>query len=108
MLGAGIRAATLLYPDFSAFINDQSVAQTAGTNPIALFYGCEVAEKWIASRQNDGSGLPQTDSMSSSEPGHYRPDPVSKSSDEYFRRLFRLVPNPASASRIPATGRQKS
>jgi membrane-associated phospholipid phosphatase len=79
VLGAGIRAATLLYPDFSTFINDQSVTQTAGANPIALFYGCEVAEKWVASRQNDGSSLAQTDSMYSSEPGHYRPDPVSKS-----------------------------
>ena len=80
VLGAGIRAATLLYPDFSSFINDQSMTATASANPTALFYGCEIAEKWVASRQNDGSALPQTDSMYSPEPGHYRPDPVSKNS----------------------------
>jgi hypothetical protein len=79
VLGAGIRAASVLYPDFISFINDQSVVLTTGANPIAVFYGCEVAEKWLASRQNDGSSLPQTDSMYSSDPGHYRPDPVSKS-----------------------------
>src|SRR5215470_1285446 len=78
VLGAGIRAATLLYPDFSAFINEQSLALTDGANATALFYGAEVAERWVASRQNDGSSLPQTDSMFSQEPGHHRPDPVSK------------------------------
>lgn len=78
VLGAGIRAATLLYPDFSTFINDQSAILTAGANLTAVFYGAEIAEKWVASRQGDGSSLPQTDSMYSAEPGHYRPDPVSK------------------------------
>jgi membrane-associated phospholipid phosphatase len=76
-LGAGIRAATVLYPDFSAFINEQSVALAAGTQPMAATYGASVAEKWLASRQSDGSALPQTDSIYSAEPGHHRPDPVS-------------------------------
>lgn len=78
VLGAGIRAATLLYPDFSTFINEQSLILTAGANLTAVFYGAEIAEKWVASRQNDGSSLPQTDSMYSAEPGHHRVDPVSK------------------------------
>ena len=77
-LGAGIRAATLLYPDFEAFINAQSLLLTGSSDPNAMSYGMEIAEKWIASRQGDGSALPQTDSMYSGEPGHYRPDPVSK------------------------------
>ncbi len=77
VLGAGIRAATVLYADLSAFINDQSVMLTAGADPTAMSYGAEIAEKWLASRQGDGSGLPQTDSMYSAEPGHHRPDPVS-------------------------------
>lgn len=78
VLGAGIRAATLLYPDFAQFINDQSAMITATADPEAMFYGCEIAEKWIASRQNDGAGHPQTDSMHGNMPGHHRPDPVSR------------------------------
>src|SRR6266478_6463543 len=45
VLGAGVRAASLLYPDFGPYINDQSMTLTAGASPIAMFYGCEVAEK---------------------------------------------------------------
>jgi hypothetical protein len=44
----------------------------------ALTYGFEIAEKWVASRQNDGSGFPQLDSIYSDQPGHHRPDPISK------------------------------
>lgn len=77
-VGAGMRAASILYPDFSAFIADQTDALTADANATAVTYGADVADKWIASRQGDGSGLAQTDSMHSKEPGHYRADPVSK------------------------------
>ena len=79
VIGAGIRACTLLYPDFSAFINEQAIIIGSGTSAEAMTYGCKIAEKWMASRQNDGSSLPQTDSMYSNAPGHHRPDPVSKS-----------------------------
>src|SRR5258708_3627528 len=77
-IGAGIRACTLLYPDFSGFINEQAMMIGNGVSVEAVTYGCEIAEKWVASRQNDGSGLAQTDSMYSDRPGHYRPDPLSK------------------------------
>ena len=79
VVGAGIRASTLLYPDFSGFISDQSMTLTQGLDTNAMAYGCLVAERWIASRQGDGSALPQLDSMYSDSPGHYRPDPISKS-----------------------------
>ena len=78
VLGAGIRAMTALYPDSSQFINDQSQLLTTGADPLAMSYGAEIAERWLASRQGDGSNLPQTDSMYSAEPGHNRPDPVTK------------------------------
>lgn len=78
VIGAGIRAATLLYPDFSKFINEQSLVLTANANIPAVSYGAEIAQLWFMSRQGDGSNLQQTDSMYSNEPGHYRPDPVSK------------------------------
>ncbi len=80
LLGAGIRAATLLYPDFGSFIAAESMKLTAGADMKALTYGAEVADRWIASRQNDGSNAPQLDDMYSKEPGHHRPDPVSKAS----------------------------
>ena len=77
-IGAGIRACTLLYPDFSGFINEQTALIGSGVSVEAMTYGCEIAEKWVASRQNDGSGLPQLDAMYSNDPGHHRPDPLSK------------------------------
>ncbi|TMQ11140.1 MAG: hypothetical protein E6J91_24080 [Deltaproteobacteria bacterium] len=76
-VGAGIRAVTVLYPDFGAFIAAQSPALTAGLNPAAVMYGGEVANAWLASRHDDGSSQPQLDSLFSAEPGHHRPDPVS-------------------------------
>jgi len=81
-VGAGIRAALVLYPDFSAFITDQSkiLMLTAGEDPAAMSYGATVADAWIASRQGDGASLPQSDSMYSKEPGHHRADPVSNKS----------------------------
>jgi membrane-associated phospholipid phosphatase len=77
-IGAGLRSAMLLYSDFTAFINTQSGFITGGANPAAMAYGAQVAEKWFASRASDGASLPQTDSMYSKEPGHYRPDPISQ------------------------------
>ena len=50
-VGAGLRAAMLLYPDFAVFINTQSGYMTGGSNPAALTYGAVVAEKWFASRR---------------------------------------------------------
>lgn len=78
LIGAGIRACLLLYPDFSGFINDQAALIGVGVSPQAATYGSEIAEKWVASRQNDGSGLPQLDTMHSDDPGHHRMDPISK------------------------------
>ena len=75
VLGAGIRACTLLYPDFTAFINEQAAIIGSGVSTAAMTYGCEIAEKWVASRQGDGSALPQLDTMYSDAPGHHRPDP---------------------------------
>ena len=49
VVGAGIRAATLLYPDFNTFISDQSMTLTQGLDTNAIAYGCLIAEKWIAS-----------------------------------------------------------
>ena len=76
VLGAGIRAATLLYPDDAALIAAQATTLTAGANPIAVFYGRQVADAWIASRQADGSSQPQTDDLFHPEPGRHRRDPV--------------------------------
>ena len=77
-VGAGVRSALLLYPDFTAFINIQSGFITGGVDPAAMAYGAQVAEQWFAARASDGASLPQTDSMYSKEPGHYRPDPISQ------------------------------
>jgi membrane-associated phospholipid phosphatase len=78
VLGAGIRAATLLYPTLVTFINTQAAIISAGANAAALAYGASIADKWVQSRQNDNSSLPQTDTMFNDEPGHHRPDPVTK------------------------------
>ena len=81
-IGAGIRAALTLYPDFTTFISDESkmLMLTAGEDPAAMSYGAAIADRWIASRQGDGAGVPQSDSMYSAEPGHHRVDPVSNKS----------------------------
>ena len=78
LVGAGIRAATLLYPDFAAYINEQSATLTSGLDMAALTYGCLISEKWVQSRHGDGSAQLQTDALYSAAPGHHRPDPVSK------------------------------
>ena len=78
-VGAGVRAATLLYPDFGAFINERSAALTGPLDAAAVSYGCVIGDRWVASRQADGAGVPQTDTLYSNAPGHHRPDPVSHS-----------------------------
>lgn len=77
-IGAGIRAACLLYPDFAQVIAERSPGLTAGTDPIAVMYGSEIGALWVASRHDDGSSLPQLDTLFSPEPGRYRADPVSQ------------------------------
>lgn len=76
-VGAAIRAACLLYPDFAALIGEHAKALTANTDPKGVMYGSEIADRWVASRHDDGASRPQLDSMFSKEPGHYRADPVS-------------------------------
>jgi hypothetical protein len=76
LLGAGVRAATLLYPDEIALIANQAATLTATVNPTAVFYGRQVAEAWFASRQSDGSNQPQTDDLYNSAAGHHRRDPL--------------------------------
>jgi hypothetical protein len=90
VIGAGIRACALLYPDFSAFINEQSASIGTGVSTLALTYGCEIAEKWVASRQNDGSNLPQLDTLFSHDPGRHRLDPVSRLPN--FGRTWGICP----------------
>ncbi len=81
-VGAGIRAALVLYPDFAGFISEASrtLTLTAGEDPAAMSYGAAIADRWIASRQGDGASIAQSDSMYSTEPGHHRADPVSNKS----------------------------
>lgn len=78
VLGAGFRAASMLYPDFLPYINDVALFSTSGANPAALAYGALIADKWLDSREKDGSALPQIDTMYSQDVGHHRADPVSK------------------------------
>ena len=81
VLGAGIQAAKLLYPTLVTFINTRAAIISAGANAAALAYGADIADKWVQSRQTDGSALQQRDpdiSMLKDEPGHHRLDPVSK------------------------------
>jgi hypothetical protein len=77
-LWAGIHVCKLLYRDFTAFISGQTADFGSGANPNALRYGREIAERWIVSRRNDQSNLPQFDSVYSEDPGRHRPDPISK------------------------------
>jgi membrane-associated phospholipid phosphatase len=76
-VSAAIRAATLLYPDFGAYIADRAKVLTADLDLSGVMYGAQIADIWVASRHDDGSSRPQLDSMFSKEPGHYRADPVS-------------------------------
>jgi PAP2 superfamily len=75
LLGAGFRAATLLYPDFEEFITIEA-AKLSIPNDEAYKYGEQVADAWLAARMNDGSQAPQVDTLYSQLPGRHRPDPL--------------------------------
>ncbi len=81
LLCAGVRAATILYPDFKKFIAAES-AKFLNTSPgdccndLACKYGEQVADAWIAARMNDGSAAPQMDTLYSPAAGRHRPDPL--------------------------------
>ena len=76
LVGAGIRAAELLYPDDATFIAARFSTLIIGADPAALGYGKQVAEAWLMARTGDGSELSQLDDMYINLPGHHRPDPL--------------------------------
>ena len=79
LLGAGFRAATLLYPDFKSFIATEAtkLVDAQHRSGPAYQYGEQVAEAWIAHRANDGSQAPQLDTLYNQAPGRHRPDPLN-------------------------------
>ncbi len=94
LLGAGFRAATLLYPDFAAFITAEA-AKLADLNDMADLpykYGEQVAEAWIAARMDDGSAAPQTDTLYNQAPGRHRPDPLAPSQPTLGRTWGLVTP----------------
>jgi PAP2 superfamily len=96
LLGAGFRAATLLYPDFTAFIATKAAVEAAKfSSPddlVAYQYGERVAEAWIAARMSDGSGAPQTDTLYNPGPGRHRPDPLDPQQSALGRRWGSVTP----------------
>ena len=92
LVGAGIRAAELLYPDDAQFIAAQSVPFITGADPAALTYGKQVAEAWLFARTGDGSELPQTDEMFNPEPGHHRRDPLDPKQKALGRNWGKVKP----------------
>src|SRR5882672_7516199 len=50
VLGAGIRAAALLYPDAASYIAEQETSLLSGANPVAVYYGYQIAAAWVTSR----------------------------------------------------------
>jgi membrane-associated phospholipid phosphatase len=110
LLGAGFRAATLLYPDFAAFIAAKAAIEAAKfSSPddlVAYQYGERVAEAWIAARMGDGSGAVQTDTLYNPGPGRHRPDPLAPAQPALGRRWglvtpFVLTSVPADAPLAP-------
>jgi hypothetical protein len=96
LLGAGFRAAQLLYPDFDKFI-DAEAAKLANDavccgQDLAYRYGQQVAEAWVESRQNDGSKAPQTDTLYNMAAGHHRPDPLNPSQEALGRNWGLVTP----------------
>ncbi len=77
LIGAGLRAATQIYPDQAAFIaaEGSKILKTV-RDPRALRFGEQIADAWIRERTNDGSALPQEDEFYDSAPGRHRPDPL--------------------------------
>jgi hypothetical protein len=96
LLGAGFRAATLLYPDFAAFIAARAATEAAKfSSPddlVAYQYGEQVAEAWIAARMGDGSGAVQTDTLYNQGPGRHRPDPLAPAQPALGRRWGLVTP----------------
>jgi membrane-associated phospholipid phosphatase len=77
LIVAGAYAAGQLYPDDAEFINSNTATAIAALDPRLVSYGEDVAEAWLNARKNDGSSLPQLDTLYSSAPGRHRPDPQS-------------------------------
>lgn len=77
LIGAGIRAAQQLYPDDSAYIAGEAAKLVSGADPRALWYGEQIADRWIDARKSDGSAAPQTDALYDVAPGRHRPDPLA-------------------------------
>ena len=78
-IGAGIQVALALWPDFGSFIGEsiKKMKLAVDQDPAAMSYGASIADRWLTSRQGDGSSFPQSDTMYSNAPGHHRGDPVS-------------------------------
>lgn len=91
LLGAGIRAAELLYPDDAKLISLVKVATINTNNPVFI-YGRQVADAWINARSNDGSNMSQLDTMYSNEPGHHRPDPLDPKQQALGRNWGKVTP----------------
>jgi hypothetical protein len=91
LLGAGFRAAMILYPDFELFIATEA-AKVADIGSLAYQYGEEVAEAWINSRINDGSQAPQTDRLYNPAPGRHRPDPLNPQQEALGRNWGLVTP----------------
>jgi hypothetical protein len=97
LICAGLRAATLLYPDFKKVITTE--AENLGhssngdcCNNLACKYGEQVADAWIAERMNDGSSAPQTDTLYSNLPGRHRPDPMESTQTTLGRNWGSVTP----------------
>ncbi len=91
LLGAGIRAATVLYPDFGGFIATEA-AKISNPSDLAYKYGELVADAWIAARANDGSQLQQTDRNYNPAPGKHRPDPLDPQQQTLGRKWGSVIP----------------
>jgi membrane-associated phospholipid phosphatase len=91
LLGAGFRAAMLLYPDFELFISTEA-AKVADIGSLAYQYGEEVAEAWVNSRISDGSQSPQTDRLFNQASGRHRPDPLNPQQEALGRNWGLVTP----------------
>jgi PAP2 superfamily len=100
LLGAGLRAAVQLYPDQAQFIEREAAKIFAPVgnpmvfapvgSPIALRFGEQVADAWLAERSNDGSASPQEDKFYDPSPGRHRPDPL-KPNETTLGRTWGIV-----------------
>ncbi len=97
MLCAGVRAATVLYPDFKKFIATEAAKFSSSNedgccNDLACKYGEQVADAWIASRMNDGSSAPQLDTLYNQAAGYHRPDPLNPKQEALGRNWGLVTP----------------